>query len=225
MQKLLLPILLLLTTHVAFAQNFTSQDDSDPQARKVLEKMRQKYETYPVMKVDFTLTIEIPEQPVESPKCVLVQQGEKYRLNVNDRTIVSDGKSVWLYIPEIKEVQINDVDEDVEEGTIISPKGLLRVYEWKNFVYVLNNEFAENGRVIQQIEFKPMSRDSDFSKIRLTLDKKTLDVVRIKSFSKDGSRFTLTVDKLSSGGTVAPSTFTFSKSECPDCRFVDLRID
>jgi outer membrane lipoprotein carrier protein len=225
MQKLFLPILLMLFAVAVSAQNFTSQEDSDPQARKILEKMRQKYEAYPAMEAAFTLTFEIPEQPVETQKGTLIQQGEKYRLTLNDRTIVSDGKSVWLYVPKNKEVQINNVDDETEEGTITSPKDLFRAYEWENYVYALLNEFTEGGKVIQQIEFKPISKDSDFSKIRLTLDKKTLDVVRIKSFSKDGSRYTLAVGKLSSGGTVSPATFTFSKSDCPDCHFEDLRID
>ncbi len=225
MQKLFLPFLLLLIAPELFAQNFTTGADSDPKAKSILEKMRQKYEAYPLLEAAFTLTFEIPEQPVETQKGTLIQKGEKYRLNLNDRTIVSDGKSVWLYVPKNKEVQINDVDDETEEGTITSPSDLFRAYEWKNYVYALLNEFAENGRVIQQIEFKPISKDSDFSKIRLTLDKKSLDVVRIKSFSKDGSRYTLTVGKLTTSGTVTPAAFTFSKSECPDCHFEDLRID
>jgi len=215
----------MLLAGAVSAQNYTSQEDSDPQAKKILQKMRLKYEAYPVMEAAFTLTFEIPEQPVETQKGTLIQQGEKYRLNLHDRTIVSDGKSVWLYVPKNKEVQINDVDDETEEGTITSPKDLFRAYEWKNYVYALLDEFTEKGRVIQQIEFKPIAKDSDFSKIRLTLDKKTLDVVSIKSFSKDGSRYTLDVNKLSSGGTVSSTTFNFSKTDCPACHFEDLRID
>lgn len=224
MQKLFFLFTLSLFTLGASAQNFTSTTDSDPAAKKVLEKMRLQYEGYSSLQCDFTLSLEIPEQPVNEQKGTLIQQGEKYRLKLDDRTLVSDGESVWLYTEKNKDVQINNADEESEPGTISSPKDLLKAYEWDNYIYVLVNEFAEAGRVVQQIEFKPTDRDADFSKIRLTLDKKTMEVVRIKTFGKDGSRYTVTVNKLLPNASVNSSTFSFTKKECPDCHFEDLRI-
>lgn len=224
MQKLFFLFTLILITFGASAQNFTSTTDSDPAAKKVLEKMRQQYEGYGSLQCDFTLSLEIPEQPTSEQKGTLMQQGEKYRLKLEDRTLVSDGESVWLYTEKNKEVQINNADEESEPGTISSPKDLLKAYEWNNYIYVLVNEFAEAGRVVQQIEFKPTDRDADFSKIRLTLDKKTLEVVRIKTFGKDGSRYTVTVNKLKPNAAVNSSIFSFTKKDCPDCHFEDLRI-
>lgn len=226
MQKLSLIVLLSIFSVSLFAQNFTKKEDSDPKAKEALEKMRKKYSAYQTLEADFSLEIEVPEQPKEVQKGKLIQQGDKYRLQLNDRTLVSDGKSSWLYIKKNKEVQINDVDDDANsEGGISSPKDLLKAYEWDDYVYALVNEFTENGKLVQQIEFKPTKKDSDYSKIRLTLDKKTSDVVSIKSFGKDGTRYTLTVDKLTPNKQVPASTFTFSKSECPDCHFEDLRVD
>ena len=225
MQRLFFFTILTLFSVGVFAQQFTTKADSDPAAKAVLEKMRQKFEGYNSLQADFTLSLEIPEQPLNEQKGTLVQQGEKYRLNFDGRTLVSDGESVWLYVEKSKEVQINDADEESEPGTINSPKDLFRAYEWDNYIYVLTNEFADKGRVVQQIEFKPTDRDSDFSKIRLTLDKKTLEVVSIKTFGKDGSRYTVTVNKLLPNASVNSSTFTFTKNECLDCHFEDLRMD
>ena len=215
---------LVLISLGLFAQNFTRTTDSDPAARAVLEKMKMKYEGYNSLQVDFTLSLEIPEQPINEQEGTMLQQSESYRLNMGDRIIVSNGESVWLYLEKNKEVQINDVEEDAEPGTISSPRDMLRAYEWDNYIYVLVNEFTEKRQVIQQIEFKPTDRDTDFSKIRLTLDKKTLDVVQIKTFGKDGSRYTLTIDKLLPNATVNASVFSFTKKECPDCHFEDLRL-
>jgi outer membrane lipoprotein-sorting protein len=225
MQKLFFLILFSSFSFVAFAQNFTKTGDSDPKAKAILEKMRKTYEAWKTLEADFSLIIELPEKPKETQKGKLSQQGDKYRLKLGDRTIVSDAKSVWLYIPKSKEVQINDVEEEGEAGTISSPKDLLKAYEWKDYVYALTGEFEENGKVVQQIEFKPVAKDSDYSKVRLTLDKKTSQVFSIKSFGKDGSRYTIAVEKLTPDKTIPASTFTFAKSECPDCHFEDLRVD
>jgi len=224
MQKLFLFTILSIISTGLFAQDYTKQTDSDPKAKATLEKMRKKYEAMKTLEADFTLVIEIPEQPAETQKGKLTQQGDKYRLKMQDRTIVSDGKSVWLFIEKNKEVQINDVEES-GSGGISSPKDLLKAYEWNDYIYALTQEFSENGKVVQQIEFKPISKDSDYSKIRVTVDKKTSDVVSIKTFGKDGSRYTLNVTKLTPDKQVTAATFTFSKTECPDCHFEDLRLD
>ena len=206
------------------AQNFTKKSDSDPKAKEVLEKMRKKYEAFQSLEAEFSIAIEIPAQPTQNQKGKLVQQGQKYRLVMGDRTMVSDGKAVWLYLQKNNEVQINDVEEDTESGGISSPKDLLKAYEWEDYIYALTGEFSENGKVVQQIEFKPTLRDSEYSKIRVSLDKKTSDILSIKSFGKDGSRYTLTINKFSPNKQVAASTFTFAKSECPACHFEDLRM-
>ena len=210
-----------------FAQKLpvAKKEISDPEAKAVLEKMRKKYEAYSILEADFSLEIEVPQQPKQTQKGVLTQQGEKYRLKFNERTLVSDGKSVWLHIPKSKEVQINDVEDDTGEGGISSPQDLLKAYAWKDYLYAITNEFTENGKLVQQIEFKPTTKATDYSKVRLTLDKKTLEIVSIKSFGKDGSRYTLTINKLTPNKTVADSIFTFAKSECPGCKFEDLRVD
>lgn len=224
MQQLFLLTILSVLSSGLFAQDFTKQGDSDPKAKAVLEKMRKKYEAMKTLEVDFSLAIETPGQPTETQKGKLTQQGDKYRLKLKDRTLVSDGKSVWLFMEKNKEVQINNVEEG-SSGGISSPKDLLKAYEWKDYIYTLSQEFTENGKVVQQIEFKPTAKDAEYSKIRLTVDKKASDVVSIKSFGKDGSRYTLTVSKLTPGVQVTASSFTFSKSECPDCHYEDLRLD
>ena len=117
------------------------------------------------------------------------------------------------------------MEDDTGEGGISSPQDLLKAYAWKDYLYAITNEFTENGKLVQQIEFKPTTKATDYSKVRLTLDKKTLEIVSIKSFGKDGSRYTLTINKLTPNKTVADSIFTFAKSECPSCKFEDLRVD
>ena len=207
-----------------FAQNGGLNEESDPLAKAVLENMKEKYEAFHSLQADFTIKYEFPGQAEQSEKGTLTQQKEKYRLVLDGRTLVSDGTSVWLYIEKNKEVQINDADDE-EGGSIDSPQDLLRAYEWDDYIYVLSNEFAENGKVVQQIEFKPTDRDSDYSKIRLTIDKKNLDIIRGKAFGKDGSRMTITLDQLKSNPTIGKDTFSFEQSECPDCHFEDLRLN
>jgi outer membrane lipoprotein carrier protein len=204
-------------------QDFTTAADNDPQAKAILEKVRTKYEGYKTIQADFSLTIELPEEPVETQKGKMYQEGDKYRLEMDAQDVVSDGESIWLYLKNNKEVQINNVEEE-EAGAMMSPSQLLKIYDSKDFAYALVNEIAEGKKVIQQIEFKPLDEDAEFFKIRLEVDRASSAIKSIKAFMTDGSRFTLAIDQLTPNQTFATSKFVWSKSECPDCYVEDLRF-
>lgn len=174
------------------------------------------------MDATFTLEIEFPGEPVDIQKGHMIQKGEKYWLDFESQTMISDGATLWLHLKNAEEVQINDVEED--EGEVLSPSSMFKIYETEEFVYALTNEIAEKGVVVQQIEFKPLDPDSEYFKIRLEINKKTSEVIRMKSFSKDGTRYTLTMDKLTSNKDFPDYKFIFNKSECPDCHIEDLRM-
>lgn len=225
MKKLfLLVVTLSIYIGQAQAQQYTSTKDNDPAAKAVLDKLKKKYESFQTLFADFQLEIEIPEVTTETQKGQLWQMGDKYRAELDNRSIISDGQNVWVYLGNNKEVQINCANEFAAEG-MMSPKDLLTVYEQEEFVYYLSNEFREENKTVQQIEFKPTDKDSEYSKLRLTVDKKTTEVVRMKVFSKEGSRFTLKMNSFTPNQKINANKFMWQQSECPDCYVEDLRID
>lgn len=204
------------------AQDYTKSADNDPAAKAILDKIKARFETFKTVSADFSLEIEIPQMDAEVQKGKLWQAGEKYRAELNNRSIISDGETVWVYLGNNKEVQINCASDFGSEG-IMSPKDILNVYEKDEYLYYLSNEFKENNRIIQQIEFKPVDRESEYAKLRLTIDQKTQDVVRMKIFAKDGSRFTLKMDNWVANEKIAADKFIWQQSECADCYVEDLR--
>lgn len=214
-----------LLTFTVFAQENTFTDTSDPAATAILDKLKKEYESYSSMEIDFTLTIAFPEEKEEIQKGKIAQQGEMYRMQMGPQEIVSDGKALWLYLKERNEVQINSIDEeDNEEMNILSPSDLFTLYEKGDYIYGLVNEGKEGGKVIQQIEFKPTDRYSEYTKLRLTLEKGTNKVIRMKVFSKDGSQYTLSIDKLTPNKKFTNAHFTFNVNEYPGLKVEDLRM-
>ena len=223
MQKLLfLLIACFFCTLTATAQ--PADVIKDPEAKAVLDKLKKRFDGFSTVQADFSLEIEIPGMDTEVQKGKLWQQGEKYRAELDSRAVISDGKTVWVYLGNNKEVQINCAADFAGEG-MMSPKDLLSIYEKDDYAYFLANEFREDGKTVQQIEFKPTDRDSEYAKLRLTLDKSSGDVIRMKIFSKDGSRFTLKTGNWAANKPLAPTVFKWQKSECPDCYVEDLRLD
>lgn len=225
MKKLSSFLLLLSLLTTSFAQDLVGIEQSDPQAKAILDGMKNKYEGYKSLDIDFTLTIEFPEEDAEVQKGHISQQGDKYKLDLGNQSIISDGQSLWVHLKNRNEVQINDIEEGMGDEDMLSPNNLLRMYEKENFLYALVGEAFEGGKMVQKIEFKPLDTDSEYFKMRLTIDKQTQQLNRIKTFSKDGSRYTLDIDNFAPNKIFTDGHFSFNKSNFPGIHVEDFRMD
>ncbi|NNE28392.1 MAG: outer membrane lipoprotein carrier protein LolA [Saprospiraceae bacterium] len=203
--------------------SFFAQEVSDPEATRILSAMKEKFDGYKNIQANFSLSIEFPEEDPEIQKGILTMARDKYKLDMESQSIYCDGTDIWLHLKNRNEVQINTY-EDTGDSDIMSPKDLFRIYEQEDYIYALSNEFVENGIPVQQIEFKPTDPNSEYSKMRLTLDKKGLNMIRLKAFAKDGSRFTLSVDKFDTNLDMPSSFCEFDASQFPNIIVEDLRL-
>jgi len=205
------------------AQDFTTAEDSDPEAKAILKALKNKYDAYKSLEANISLEIEIPQQPKETQKGTVSRAGDKYRFEIAGQSFISDGETLWIILGNNKEVQISNAPEEGEETGMLTPQTLFSFYEGDDLVYFLTNEFTEGDRLVQQIEFKPLDEFADYSKLRMTIDKRKKEIIRIKAFGKDGSRYTFKLDNLTTNKTFPPSYFTFNKAEYPGYTIVDLR--
>ena len=224
MQKSIYVLLFSLATSIGFSQTMLSIEENDPAAKKILDKLKAEYDTYKSMEVDFELVLELPQQEAEIQKGIVIQQGDMYKLELDERSIYSNGEYVWVHIKKNNEVQINDADMD-EEANMMSPKDMLQLYQSGDFVYAITGEPLLDGKKVTQIEFKPLDRDSEFSKMTLFVDKKTKKMAQMKVFSKDGGRYTLKINDITPNKKYSPNIFTFDASKFPGIHVEDLRID
>jgi len=213
------------TTGFAQKQDFTKSGDSDPIAEEILNRISKKYEAYNTIEATFSIEIEIPEEETEIQTGKMKTEGEKFNIDFGDYSMISNGKDFWFHSKRNKEVQLNDADEIEQEEDMMNPKDFFNFHKKGKYLYALVNENFENGKAIQQIEFKPLDDESEYSKIRMTIEKKHNIVRRVKVFSKDGSRYVLKIDKLTPNKTFTSTDFKFDKSKYPDVHIEDLRID
>ena len=227
MKNIVVLCIFFLFTSIGFSQTVQfASETSDPAAKAVLEKLRIKYETYKTVGLDFTLTIENPGEDKEIQTGSLLQKGEQYCLKLDNQAIYCDGKTLWIYLKNNNEVQVNNVDDfEEEEEEFLSPKDLLRIYEKENFICALTNDGFENGKTIQQIEFKPLDKDSEYAKMRVTIDKRKNQIMRIKAFGTDGTRYTMQITKFKPNLTCKAADFVFDPAKFPGVLVEDLRID
>lgn len=225
MKKLLFLLITLSTFHFnALSQSPAPAEKSDPQAKKVLDKIRKKYEAYKTLEAAFALTIEVPKQPKEVQKGSIGQEGEKFRLEMDQQVIVNDGKTTWVYLKKNNEVQINTSEKGGGNNDFLTPKELLSRYQKGDYLYAITEKTTESGKLLTQIEFKPKDKKSEYSKLRVAVDEKAGTIESLKAFNKDGSRYTFIISRFSPNKKFTADYFTFDPKKYPGVHVEDLRL-
>jgi len=209
-------IVLVSLSTIVLAQAGTAKAD--------LQKLRTKYEAGGSLQANVMLEIQFPETPAEVQKGTITQSGDKFRVAFDQQVVISDGATVWMYLPDNKEVQVYDADDSDTNGGFMRPQDLLTIYDSDGYEYDVVGEIQEGRTTLRQIEFKPTDRDSEMAKIRLTYDPVKNEIRRVRVFNKDGSRFALLLTSVKTGQTVTDATFTFDAKDYPGVMVEDMRL-
>lgn len=222
-QSTIVVVIFMLSQVQSYSQ-YTSQSESDPKAIALLESIKEDYTKASGHLISFKLDMEFPGRGMESQTGTLIQSAEKFVLDMADRKIISDNETAWMYIKDMNEVQISDVDFEASSD-FMSPSDIFNLYQSKDYVFAITEHGKEEGKAITKIECKPLDEASDYSKLRLTVEDKGQKVKRLKIFSKDGSRFTMHIQDHDNKYQISGDTFRFVESDYEGVMIEDLRFD
>ena len=209
MKKLFFLVIIAALNMAAFAL-------SDKKASAILDEVSVKTKAYKTIKIEFTYSMDNAKQKIHDKfKGTLLSKGDKYKLTAAGQDVISDGKTVWTYLKDTKEVQINNVGEDDDSFT---PTKLLSGYS-KDF----KSKFIEEKGNEQYIELYPLKKGKSFTKVQLIIDKSKKQISRFVIYDRNGSTFTYLVDKFVTDQPIADNVFTFNKAEHPGVEINDMR--
>ena len=193
----------------------------DKKAQAILDELSAKYKKYKSIKAQFVYTLESKSKTVkQTQKGVLHLKGNKFKVEVSNKEIICDSKTVWTYsgAPE-NEVQINNYNPS-ENG--FNPAQIFTMYE-KGFLYKFVEEKVENGRTISQIELTPIDKNKKFFKVKLFIDKAAKQLIKSAVYDKNGNIYTYEVQKFDGNVTYDDNFFVFDASKHPNVEVNDLR--
>ncbi|MEY2830538.1 MAG: hypothetical protein RIQ33_2396 [Bacteroidota bacterium] len=214
--KLSLFALFTLVCCVVFAQNKGTSN----QAKLLLDGMSKKYKSYKTIKANFKLSIENTANKIkEEKKGLLVLKANKFRVEMDNQEISCDGKTVWTFMKDANEVQINNYEANPNG---ISPADIFTMYE-KGFLYQMAEVIKENGKDLQVVELTPTDKSKNYFKIKLVIDKASQSIARSKIFDKNGNVYTYYVTQFQSNQTIDDAAFTFDIKKHPGVEVNDIR--
>lgn len=205
------------------AQNTKYLGKNDPAAKKVLDQLSAKLNTYKAVQANFTLKVEDAKGQLQGSRSgVIYLKGNKYHVSlIGGQEIYCDGKDVYTYDKSSNEVTITKNDPATQT---ISPDKLFTDFYDKDYLYKLNGETKIGGRTVEEVELTPVDKSKTFFKALLYIDRLNHTLVRIKWFDKDGgNRYTLDTSKINGNANFSDNQLAYNKAKFPGADEVDLR--
>jgi outer membrane lipoprotein carrier protein len=213
MKQSFLAVLALILSFPAFSQY-------DPKALQTLEAMSNKYKNIQAFEANiaYTMTNDV-EKINEEFKGKITVKGDKFRLALPEQEVINNGVTIWTYLPEAKEVNIDNYDPTSED---VNPSKIYDIYK-KGFKYLYLQDKTEGGVVCEEIDLVPEKKDAQYFKIKMLINKKDKSIQSWTMFDKGGNRYKYTITKFNPNIKIEDSFFTFDLKKYPGVEPVDLR--
>ena len=201
----------------------TSVAQIDEKAKVILDKMSDKYSNIPVYKTNFIyrLTNKVEDINEEFSGEIMVK-GEKYVLLMSDQEIFNDGETIWTFLKDANEVNVDYYMPD--EGDL-SPNNIYSAYK-KGYRYRWIENKKIGSRTLEVVELQPENpKDPDkiFFRVVLNIDNSDYTIHSWEMYDRAGNVFSYTISGFNPRFQADDNFFTFDESKYPDVEVVDLR--
>jgi outer membrane lipoprotein carrier protein len=204
------------------AQNSNYIGKNDPDAKKILDALSAKLNSYKAVQANFTLKVEDQKGKLQGSRSgIIYLKGNKYHVSVvGGQEIYCDGKDIYTYDKSSNEVTITKNDPTTQ---MLSPDKVFTNFYDKDFLYKLNGEGKTGTRTVAEVELTPVDKTKSFFKVLLYVDKVTHTPVSMKLFDKGGNVYILDTSKINGSAAITDAQLAYNKAKFPGAEEVDLR--
>lgn len=178
--KKILAVLFIVSSFLSKAQ------DQDPKAKVILDEVSKATKSYKTILADVIFTVyDKDKKIVDKAQSWKVQvKGQKFRLEIPGTVIVCDGKTLWNYNKDAKEVTIKSFDPNSDDQ---NPSKIFTMYE-DGYKYKYDKEQKVGVVMCHGIDLYPVVKPEKkkFHTIKIYIDKVKKQVVLLKMMMKDG---------------------------------------
>jgi outer membrane lipoprotein carrier protein len=208
--KPILTSLFIFSTILAFSQA------KDSKASALLDEVSKKAKSYKSIKVDFSYTMENAKAKINEEKTgALLVSGDKYKMTAAGQTVICDGKTIWTYIKESNEVQVNTLEN---KDDALTPSKLLTSYNSNYKSKIIKSA----DPAVESVELIP-NTSKNFTKAILGIDKAKKQVKSFTLYDKSGNTFTYKIKTYLTDTSVTDADFTFDSKKFPGVEVIDMR--
>ncbi len=205
---------------ILFCTN-TNSIAQDARAKAALDAVTTKVKSLKSVKANFSITIAGAKGKTTQTKTGSVcMKGPKYYVRISGQEIFCDSKTIWTYMKESNEVQVNNVDPN--ENTFTPSKLFTNFYD-KEYVSKYIGEKKEGATTVTIVELYPTNKAKSFSKVELKINKATNIISGGRVFEKNGNIYTYSISGFTANATIADNVFLYDTKKHVGAEVVDLR--
>jgi outer membrane lipoprotein carrier protein len=198
-----------------------AQDDA--RSKAVVDKLIAKHKSYTAFECAFSTRLVSKKDGLDvDQKGTMKVKGSKFRLVLDNNTIVNDGTALWTFNKDANEVTVTDakdIDQDMDPTKLFTQYGQGFKSQW-----VEEKTDATTGAVLQTIKLFPLEAGKKpFHTVIMTVDKAKSEPRTVRVLYKEGNEVVYTLDKFTGNSTLADALFVFDKSKFPGVEITDLR--
>jgi len=212
-KRTILGLVAVLTVHVVSAQY-------DQQARNILDAMSKKYKAISsfTSSIDYTM-VNKADGVSDTFKGEIAIKGDMYSLKMGGQEVINNGKTVWTYLPDDNEVNIDN--HNPEEGDI-TPSTIYTIYQ-KGYKYILLTPITMGGVKYDVIDLISNNSEAQFYKIRLEIAQIDKTLGKFTMYDNEGSEYSYTITNFNASVNLKDTDFVFDVSKHKDVEVIDLR--
>ncbi len=200
-------LMLILLVSVSF---FMNAQDQDPKAKAILDDLSKTTKAYKTVLADVIFsTFNKDKKPLEKPQSWKINvKGQKFKLEIPGTSIVCDGKTLWNYNKDAKEVTIKHFDAENDEQ---NPAKIFTMYE-NGYKYKYSKEEKAGGVLCHVIDLYPTIKPEKkkFHTVKLYVDKVKKQIVQLKMMMKDGGTQVYDIKSMKPNTEMADNLFVFN---------------
>lgn len=192
----------------------------DPKALEILDAMSRKYKAIPAFEANLSCNLTNDVDKVNDEfKLRITVKGDKFRMTMPEQEVINNGVTIWTYLPEAKEVNIDNYDPNSED---VNPSKMHEVYK-KGYKYLYLQDKIEGGVMCEEIDLVPEKKDAQYFKIKMFINKKEKTIQSFTLFDKGGNRYKYAISKFTPNAKIDDAVFTFDPKKYPGVEVIDLR--
>jgi outer membrane lipoprotein-sorting protein len=192
---------------------------ADDKGDKIIEKLQKKYRAVKDAKVSFKQEIKFGATGTEQSLSgtFYMKKGNKYRIEMEDQTIVTDGESVWRYTEINKQLIIDKYREDPRG---FSAENILVDIPGRYTSLILGKEMI-SGRENLILKLTPKEERSTTKWMKLWINEDEVVVKKIQIMDLSDNLMVYNIDSISFNPGLPANLFQF---QVPDgANLIDLR--
>jgi len=189
-----------------------------PNASEIIKNVQAKYNQTKDAVIEFTQTVVSPLSKIARTVDgkLYLKKGNKYRIESGDKVMVTNGKTSWIYMPNTKQVLMDDYRED--KNTVSPDKFLLDVPS--DYYAVLLSTVKSDSAATYTMRLTPKSDNSFIRSVKVVI---TGDwtITSAEVSDMNDTKYTYIVNNLKINSGLPDSRFDFTPPK--GSQVVDLR--